>query len=199
MKYFKLILLGIICLTITGCFPKAAKYVIKKQYLLNIPTLSTRHNTQPTRALQVSSVTIAAPFNQNYFLYRINSTQYLVDYYNSFLALPARQMDSALANYLKIIGHFYPVAPGEAAPRLQVDITELYADYRNRNYPKAVVTLHFTVTTFNDNNTAIVFDKTLHSAIPLEAKDTTSLLAAWSKGLQIDLTAGVRSLTRIKF
>jgi len=169
--------------------------VEKKQYLLNLPHLPTRKSAIPKQDILVQPITALAAFDQNYFLYRVSKNQYLIDYYNSFLISVTRQLDSVLVSYLKHSGFRNVSVVQDSRPtssnELRVQITDLYADYRDRVHPRAVAALHFILTTQKNGKTAVLLDRTFHSAIPLKAKNTDSLLAAWSNGLQVDLTAAI--------
>ncbi|OGT06183.1 MAG: hypothetical protein A2X78_02235 [Gammaproteobacteria bacterium GWE2_37_16] len=161
---------------------------------MNLPHLPTRKSAIPKQDILVQPITALAAFDQNYFLYRVGKNQYLIDYYNGFLISVTRQLDSVLVSYLKHSG-FRNISVVQDSSvslnELRVQITDLYADYRDRAHPRAVTALHFIFTTKKDGKTIVLLDRTFHSAIPLKAKNTDSLLAAWSHGLQIDLTAAV--------
>ena len=192
---FKFSLIVGFCFSVSGCFSAAThKYVEKKQYLLNLPLLPTKKSAIPKQDIVVHPITAFAAFDQNYFLYRVSKNQYLIDYYNGFMISVTRQLDPVLISYLKHSGFMnVGIAQDSAALQneLRVQITDLYADYRDRTQPRAVAALHFILTTKKDGKTVVLLDRTFHSIIPLKAKNTDSLLAAWSKGLQIDLTAAV--------
>ena len=65
---------------------------------------------------------------------------------------------------------------------LRPTVTSLYADYRNRLRPKAVVTIHFTLFKA-DKKMNILFDKTYTSVVRLPAKNTKNLMYGWARGL----------------
>ena len=62
---------------------------------------------------------------------------------------------------------------------LYTKILALYADYRNKENPKAVISLRFTLT----NEEQIVFAKTYLFRISLQKKNSSDLVQAWSEGL----------------
>ncbi|EKE01526.1 MAG: hypothetical protein ACD_21C00107G0004 [uncultured bacterium] len=190
----RLIICCLLCLPTIGCI--SAKYVGHQQYLLNIKALPEKKITKNKRSIFVDQITAITPYDQVDFLYRISATQYLTDYYHSFLVSPTEQLEPALANYLKALGKFNLDAAESLTPqnKLQVQISELYADYRNRACPQAVVAIHFILTKQTNTKNDILFDQTLSAKVALKEKDTNSLLAAWSKGLQSILTRGVRAL-----
>lgn len=200
MKNSKLLLqlisCGVACWLIIGCV--STKYVERKQYLLDTPKNLAQQTTPVSPSyLLVERVSALAPFDQLDFLYRIESGRYLIDYYNGFLVTPTEQLDSILRAYLK--SHINCNINGTAElpvlqNRLQVKLIELYADYRVRNKPCAVIALQFYLTTMVDGKTVILADRVFRSNVALKEKNTASLLQAWNVGLQNILVQGTRML-----
>ncbi|MEI8055013.1 MAG: hypothetical protein WCH10_03315 [bacterium] len=201
MMHFKhilqLMVCCLLCLATIGCI--SAKYVEQKQYLLEIKTLPEKKAAPDKCFVFVDHVTAIAPFDQLDFLYRIKPGQYLTDYYHSFLVSPAEQLEPIFINYLKALGDFGldTTTSLAAQNKLQVQITELYADYRDHDNPKAVIALHFVLTRLIVNEPVVLLDKVLYAKVALKNKDTNSLLVAWSVGLRDVLTRGVRALNAV--
>jgi hypothetical protein len=99
-------------------------------------------------------------------------------------------------NYLKALGDFNleTKTPSISQDKLQVKITQFYADYRNHAAPKAIVDAHFTLTRLVDDKNIVLLDKTINANIALKTKDTISLLNAWELGLRNILSQAVRAL-----
>lgn len=192
---------------------------IRKYYDVNNLQEKRSHlNAQGLIAVTIVPTSIHAMFNQQYFLYRITDNRYLPDYYNSFLTSPTRQFDALLSQYLRSTGKYFIVTVEDTLshdessytiltinknlPRhniLHLTIVEMYADYRDRNHPQAVIVVHVkliqknstikkldraqtTITNAPTTTTAIkLIDETLHFAAPLQVKDTESLLQTWEK------------------
>lgn len=177
-KHWLFILLKISLLScfLLGCV--SSKYIERKQYLLETPeSLLKKSSRSSTCPMVIEHVTALAPFDQLDFLYRVESTRYLVDYYHGFLVPPAEQLDAMLRSYFR--GY------GSCNTRLQVKLIELYADYRDHDHPQAVITLQFILTKLDEKGKNLVLaDKVLHANIPLCEKNTTSLLRAWDIGVQ---------------
>lgn len=192
-----LILGCLLCLILGGCV--SSKYVEQKQYLLSIKTLPEKKMMHNKCLVFVDHVTAIAPFDQLDFLYRIKSGQYLTDYYHGFLVSPTEQLDPILINYLRALGDFdlYTTGLITVSNKLQVQITEFYADYRDNAHPQAVIGLRFILTRGVDNKIVVLFDKTLYGKISLKEKNATSLLVAWNAGLQDVLRRGVRDLNLV--
>lgn len=188
-----LILSFILCLTVTGCF--STKYIAHNEYLFNVPKKASRQSFASYKcSIFVEHVVAIPPFDQLDFLYRVKSGQYLVDYYNGFLVAPAEQLNSILIDYLKAYGDFSLVTEPLAATKLQVKLTELYADYYDHNKPQAVVAINFFLTKLIAGKTRVLLDKVLRASVPLNEKSTNSLLQAWNDGIKNILKQGVHLL-----
>lgn len=191
-RQVQLLICCLLCLLSIGCI--STKYVEQKQYLLTIKTLPENKTKQHKISISVDHIKTIAPFEQLDFLYRINSDRYLTDYYHSFLILLSEQLEPMLINYLKALGNFN--LDTAAQNKLQVQITEFYADYRDRTSPQAVIALRFVLTRFIDGKPVILFDNVLRSSISLKEKNTDSLLTAWSIGLQNILKRGTIAIKK---
>src|SRR3990172_2968319 len=186
-SWLQLMLSVLLCLMLVGCI--SSKYVERKQYLFDVQkNLAKKIATSYKCSVFVDHAVAEPPFDQLDFLYRIKSGQYLVDYYNGFLASPTEQLDAILEAYLN--------ASGEFKNKLQIKLTELYADYRDRNNPQAVIALNFLLTKVVDDKTVVLLDRVLRSSIAIKEKNTDNLLRAWNVGIQDILKQVVQMLNR---
>ena len=184
-SWLQLMLSVLLCLMLVGCI--SSKYVERKQYLFDVQkNLAKKITTSCKCSVFIDHVVAEPPFDQLDFLYRIKSGQYLVDYYNGFLASPTEQLDAILEAYLNTNGEF--------KNKLQIKLTELYADYRDRNNPQAVIALNFLLTKVVDDKTVVLLDRLLRSSIAIKEKDTDNLLRAWNIGIQDILKQMVQML-----
>ena len=168
--FLKLVLVFLVCWLLAGCV--SSKYIGRKQHLLDISTKKAGQICK--QKLYIDRVEALAPFNQLNFLYRVSSTRYLIDYYNGFLISPAEQLDSIFdTRYGGLKGGL------DSKNRLQIKLTELYADYRNRNKPRGVVALQFILMgSTDDNKNKVLLNKIFREIRPLQAKNTENLLKA---------------------
>ena len=183
-----------LCIGLTGCL--TSKYIEQKQYLLATKTPTNKHAVKHNETpLHVNHITAETPFNQLNFLYRINKYQYLTDYYNGFLALPAQQLDVILMSYIRNSSNFTPQDIATTTSNtLKVQLSKFYADYRDNRNPKAIISMHFVL--LNSSNDKVILDRIFTQKIALQTKDTEGLLSAWSIGLQNILTNATKALNR---
>lgn len=187
----------VLCLLTTGCLTK--KYIQHNQYLLNIkaPAATKLHTKKST--LFVYPIVIRAPFDQLNFLYRINNNQYLTDYYNGFLTSPTQLLYPILMKYLKSegINVVTSMYAGNVDKKLQVEITELYADYRDRAHPTSRTSVNFLVTKQTTGKETILLDKSFALSLPLREKSTANLLRAWEQSFRILFSQGVNRVASL--
>ncbi|MBF0362393.1 MAG: hypothetical protein HQK49_15355 [Oligoflexia bacterium] len=188
----------IICIFTTGCL--SSKYIPRKEYLLNIADPVSMSNLSKNIYLKkyflfLDRITIVSPYNQLDFIYRINSSEYLTDYYNGFMSSPEEQVYLSLVKYLKQISNLEilttlpeMIKANDTTTifKLHTEITELMADYRDRNNPKTIVSIHVIIKKIEIKNstTIILFDKTISSVIPIKKKNTESLVSGLNKCFQ---------------
>jgi hypothetical protein len=195
LRIFSLITVIMLCLLTTGCLTK--KYIERNQYLLNINVPKSTEHVSTKSPLFLYPIVVRAPFNQLSFLYRVSSDHYLTDYYNGFLISPGEQLYPVLKKFLINKGYFNLVNqtldPNKII-RLRVEVTELYADYRDRKNPKALTSVNFFLSRNYQGREIILLDKTFSLAMPLRAKNTESLLAAWNNSFEILFLRGIHKI-----
>ncbi len=173
-------------LLLASCF--SVKYPEQQTYMLNIAMPQQEKITTKHNLLMIATPTIAAQFQNNTFVYRTSAIHYLTDYYNAFFIPPNLQIKQLITEYLSHAGLFQQVVGQSNIMRadliLQTEITALYADYRNSNYPKGVIAMQFMLLNKEAKKSEILFNTTFSETIPLQQKDSQSLVLAWNQGLQ---------------
>ncbi len=185
---FKLVLLlGI--LGLFGC--TAPQFSEQQAYLLNARKI--RPLFLPVK---IAEVEIAPPFDLQNFWYRLGETRYLQDNYRGFATVPAWQIEQQLR---------FALNGGTNIKNewlLHCYVTELYADYRNRHDPCAVITLKIALCYKSEKN--IVKDGLYKQfdykeRVRIAENNSEALVSAWNEGLikiirilQQDLKKAVR-------
>lgn len=180
---------------LVGC--AYSNYLERQQYLLDQQKKLTSKAPKLKKCeVFIDSITAIPPFDQLDFIYRIEPNQYLLDYYHGFFIAPSVQIKSILQDYLAAAGNFKlnVIEPAAAFNKLQVKLTELDADYRDRNHPQGVIACHFLLTKIVDGQEIVLWDQLLSSKVILKNKDTDSLLRAWNLGIRTVLQQAVRIL-----
>ncbi len=175
---FRSIFLAATFSMVVGCV--SAKYIERKQYLLVVNSPVNKSTIGKTRVF-INPVKVITPFDRLDFLYRVSNTRYLVDYYHVFMVNPATQIRDLFNNYLRADAS---ISADQPLHTLQLELSELYADYRDNLRPKAVVKIRAIVVDEANRVKKILFDKSYNSRLLLSQKNTDALLDSWSKGLE---------------
>jgi ABC-type uncharacterized transport system auxiliary subunit len=171
--------------------------------MLDIKTPKKLSTKAPRKNLMVRSTVIIPQFSNLNFVYRTSKIQYSTDHYNEFYTLPATLINQAIVKYLTATKLFHFVTNDSRPIRIKYlltsKVTELYADYRNRFQPKAIMTIQFSLFKINhpDRN-IILLNKTFTATSPLQQKNSQSLVNAWNKDLAIILRRLAHDLRRIR-
>lgn len=171
---------------LVGCISMNSKSFVPTQYGLKVTPPSQPHGKKFAKILNVYYPEVAAEFAGSSFVYRTSDINYTTDYYNVFFGTPAEQIHQNILRYLQgakqfkyVADNVYPVRPDYA---LRTRVIDLYADYRDQNKPRAVLTVQSVLFDVS-GEPKIIMNKTLQQNIPLRAKTSAALIQGWNVGL----------------
>lgn len=184
----KIFLLLFLSCSLCGCIniKLPSNDFVQKRYSLTI-ALPKQNAIKPNSGnLEVYYPKIDPKFSGQSFVYKLNNYNYITDAYNIFLDLPTNEIQQITINYLQKVGKFKYVAaevyPAKTNFFLKIFINKLYADYTNRNIPKGVIAINFTLFDIQNKN-QILLSKNYQSLVNLKEKSSIALVNAWSVGL----------------
>lgn len=196
IKRLSLLMIAIISnLFFTGCVNFSAKNLPQQQYLLmtkdpSIYSVAIPKNVKSkfyADILEIYTPQIISQFSGTSFVYRINEINYISDYYNIFFGFPSMQIGQNGVKYIQASKIFKyasdNILPLEADYVLKTNILELYADYRDKKSPKAVISIQYTLISLK-KQPAIIFNKTFSQSITITEKNSIALVDGWNNGLQ---------------
>lgn len=182
----KLVLLSLASLfLVTACLPKPVD-VNQTTYMLSAKYPTPMKHQSPA-SLQINDTTIAAPYADNQFVYRMSDLKFTKDFYNLFFIPPNEQIHSILLNAFQESKGFADIErPGSLISShylLKSHITELYADYSNRKQPQGVLTIEIAL--YHETPTGLVaaFQKTYHQTTIIQTRNSHGLVLAWNEDL----------------
>lgn len=182
---------GLLC----GCV--AVKHIDRQQYLFDIKTSPVTKTIAPIFNLKIHNTTAIAPADQISFLYRITANEYRTDYYHSFLIAPTQQLTTHLASFIYATKHLRLAPDNNSKYNLYPKLTKLYADYRDTSNPKAVIATHILLTKDAKGDRRVLLDKIYNYAIPIQKKNSESLIAAWNEGITQMLLLASRDIESV--
>jgi cholesterol transport system auxiliary component len=180
---------------LTGCISRPA--LNKQTFTFNAPAISATNVVTGDRVLGIRSLQIAAPFEGRSLVYRTGEFSYVRDPYAEFLGPPAEELLVPMRGWLRDSGNFIGVTEAGSAlkPDLQVEINvnQLFGDFRQPEHPAAVVTMRFVF--FNAPNGVpgkVILQKEYSRRIPLSAPTAAALMEGWNQAL-VEIVAEVSS------
>lgn len=180
MKSFKIITVLSALMIISACLSQP--HPVKNQYALRAeaPEASDKTRTD-RRTLMVGTVSAAAGFDNRGLVYRVGPERFEYDFYNEFMAPPARLLADQTSQYLDLVSPRFRVvkSPGLTLAQygLETYLEGLYGDY-TVNPPQAVLIIRYTLNDMRGSSSRVVWDKTYQRAAIMNDKTPDALTEA---------------------
>jgi cholesterol transport system auxiliary component len=174
----------------SGCIGLSKDHAPRRYYVLrasdNIPgVVSELSAAKP--CLMLRTLTISPLFSRKEFTYRLTENEYQTDYYNQFFTSPASILREQVARELSNADEYNFVFSNtsQLTPEysLEVYITALYGDLRDREAPKAVASMVVYLVKAHENQTSLIFTHSYKQDIALPARTPESIVNGWNQGL----------------
>lgn len=174
----------------TGCLSR--KPLHKETFAFSLP--HSEHVSAPAGApaLTLRQITVAAPFDSPSLTYRTGEFSYERDPYAGFLVSPAESLSGPIRAILDNSGKFSSVTDAESSARanfdLEISVSQLYGDFRNKSQPAAVLEMHFLLfqpkqRLARSNKTNVVFEKTYSRRVPIKTRTAAAVVASLNEAL----------------
>lgn len=177
--WIRLALLAAAVVLLAGCLAQA--HPKKSYFVLETRLPDTQVNTAKRRTLLIGTVSAAAGYDGRGLVYRVGPDQFDTDFYNEFMAPPARLLADQCAQYLDASSRRVRAVktPGLALADygLETYLETMHGDFTT-GPPQAVLAIRFTVNDLRRAPTRVLLDKTYRSAAPLAAKTPEALVTA---------------------
>jgi cholesterol transport system auxiliary component len=137
--------------------------------------------------LRVRNLRVASPFEGRGFVYRNSDQNYESDFYHEFLVAPQSMLTEQVRQWLGASGRFRAVLDSasklDATHSLEGDVTALYADFRDKAAPKAVLEIHFLLLSDHGPAPQIALQKSYRQEASVETRSPDAMARAWSAAL----------------
>ena len=174
--------------------PEATTYVVEPP-----PAPANSSATRRPEVLRVGNVRVAAAYDGNALVYRLDEVRYMSDPYHTFIAAPGAMLGNRIAEWLDRAGPFNTVAqPGSVRPAtylLDATVIELYGDFRAKGKPAAVLAVQFTLIDQSGPRPKLVRERTLASRVDLPQASPDALVHGYGQALAEILTQLVPDLS----
>ncbi len=172
----------------SGCLGRPALQV--RTFALAVPPPARRGGeAPPAGVLWVRPVRVAAAFDSRAFVVRRAESEYVADPYNGFLVSPGPMLTELVAGWIQGLEVFRSVVTGgsQVSPShaLEVEVTELVADYREPSAPTAVLALTARLLHPLAGPPAQQWrwQRELRKRVPIAKAAPTELVAGWNRAL----------------
>lgn len=193
----------LLLLVLSGCFsvPIALDELAKdppaqRHFMLQLPDApEPRPAGAGDRLVRINLPYAAAPFDGRNLVYRLGADEWQRDYYNLHLASPAGRLGELTHEWLLAQEGITPLSVSEVQPAhlvLDLNLRELYGDFRDETAPAAVLRLEVRVL---DADLQLRRQGTLQQRIPLASTAPEELVRGLGEALQKAL-AEARPLLR---
>jgi cholesterol transport system auxiliary component len=188
-----------LCL-VNGCSLKR-QAPVKHAFIVEARRPKDANSPNSSATLRVRSLVVAPQFDTRQFVYRNTALNFESDFYHEFLVTPRALFTTQVRLWLDASGLFRavldPMSKVEATHSLEGNITDLYADFKDKTAPKSVLAVQFILTNDEGMSPQIVFYRNYRQEVPVERRDAEGLARGWSEALAHILTAFEQDLAKI--
>jgi cholesterol transport system auxiliary component len=173
-----ILVLGIL---VSGCLSK--KPINKESYAFDVPPAhkSVAATTAPLLALR--PIFVAPPFDSPSLTYRTGDLSYERDPYAGFLVSPSDTLSTPIRAMLRNSGKFNVTDPDSTLRsqlELEISVTRMYGDFRDKNNPTAALEMRFMV---SNSARKPLFQKTYSRRLPVKARTAAAVVSALNQAL----------------
>jgi cholesterol transport system auxiliary component len=174
-----------ICL-LTGCL--ARPYLDKQSFLFAPPPPASHSAASGSRVIGIRTLQVAEPFEGRSLVYRTGEYSYERDPYAEFMVHPADGLILPISSWLRDTGAFTAVVETGSALKpdtlVEIQVTQLYGDYRAAEHPAAVITMRFVF--FDAPNGIpgkVILQHEYSRSIPVKTRTPAALVEGWNQAL----------------
>ena len=187
---------ALLSLAVTGCVSRPQ--IVRETFAFTSPSAQAASAPATTNVLALTTVTIAAPYDEKTLIYRTGEQTFERDFAAEFMGPPARLLGEALRAGLRQGRVFTQVTePGSALkPNLvaEVHVSELYGDF-SKPTPEAVLTLRILLFDASHGLPETVREQlSFTRRIPIKERTASQMVAAWNTGLDEIVTEANQQL-----
>ncbi|MBL8020401.1 MAG: membrane integrity-associated transporter subunit PqiC [Leptospirales bacterium] len=180
----------LVSLILAGCISTERDSPQKHFYILE--TTRPKSEAGPTldAVLKFRKFKVSPRFDTRNLIYRTGDVTYETDFYNEFISDPGSMISESTRMWMTESGNFKAVVDGSSSLAetfvLEGTVQEIYGDFRGQ--PAAVISLHVFLLAADDSEYRIVFQKVITTSLPLQGKNSESLIRGFNQTLSKQLT-----------
>jgi ABC-type uncharacterized transport system auxiliary subunit len=173
-----------------GCAQSATAE--RQYYALDVTRPGPPAKARIDATLRLRRFNVDEAFASKQLVYRVDEFRYEPDYYHQLLVLPGVMITEETRDWLASSGLFARVTAAgsrvESTYVLEGNVIDLYADFRDKAAPLAVVAIRFFLLTGPETGETVAVARTYTAESPISAKTAEAVVEALSKSLSNILT-----------
>ncbi len=199
---FRWLLVAPLVLALNGCLSRPS--LVRQSFVFSPAPAPGRPPAPSDRILSVRRLTLAAPFDNESFIYRTGEYSYETDPYAQFLAPPQDCVMTAIRTDWQRDGVFRDVLePGSALKPnrvAEITVTQLYGDFRNHAAPASVLAMRFLFFAVQQDGEPgkVLLQKSYEKRVPIKQQSAAAVMAGWNEALEGILAAVGKDLDALK-
>jgi len=175
------------CCMASGCVNLQKKFPDIKTYTLDLTQQGHLTAQAAPVSIHLAAFSAVPQFADRYLTYRTGETVYEQDFYNQFLASPAKIIEDQFSAWIKGSPLVSFVLPANSLAVADYDIegsvVDLSGDYRHESEPKAVLKLQMTVSRRESGDLKVLFQKLYSAEILINSPSPKMLTQGWNIAL----------------
>jgi len=192
VRLHRLLCLALLAFAFTLCGCAQSATAERKYYVLDVTREGPPAKVHTDATLRLRRFNVDEAFATRQLVYRLDEFRYEPDYYHQLLILPGVMITEETRDWLSDSGLFDRVtAVGsrvESTYLLEGNVIDLYADFRDKAVPVAVVAIRFFLVTGPEGNETVALAQTYTAESPISARTAEAVVEALSKSLSGILT-----------
>jgi len=185
-RTMKLVVVMLAMAAVAGCLQRPA--IVKDMFMLDAKRTAGAAKPASDAVLSVRPFSIAPAFQAKGFVSRTGADQYESDYYNEYFISPAAMLTEQTRDWLADSGLFgrvlLPVSSAEPTHLLEGHISQIAADTRDSENPKAVLEMSFFLLAQEKRERTVLFRKRYSAARGIREKTAPAYIAALNECLR---------------
>jgi ABC-type uncharacterized transport system auxiliary subunit len=141
----------------------------------------------PQGSIRLERVRVSPPFDGRAFVYQKGDLNFEYDYFNQFVAMPSDLLTAEVFAGLNASRRFEQVLPPEIVldtpHRLEVTVTRLVGDFRDRGSPQAVIAMRVLLLEVTNHGIRVLAQDVIEESEPIPSPSAEDLTRGWGKAL----------------
>jgi uncharacterized lipoprotein YmbA len=154
-------------------------------------------------SLGIRKFRVSPLFGGSNLVYRKSDVKYEPDFYNQFLVSPSQMFTEVAYGWLSTSGLFRDVLDFSSASGfthvLEGRVNSLYADYRERVSPRAVLEIEVFIIENPLGRPRLIFHKRYREEVPFKSGSVDALLEGWNDGIKKIMTGFEEDIRSLEF